>query len=60
MADLTQAQKEYVDDLAMQRVFDMNNDDVFVDALEQKIHQMEEHLKAYFHERVRFHEQNKK
>lgn len=60
MADLTQAQKEYVDDLAMQHVFDMNNDDVFVDALEQKIHQMEEHLKAYFHERVRFHEQNKK
>lgn len=59
MADLTQAQKEYVDDLAMQRVFNMNNDDVFVNALEQKIHQMEDHLKAYFHERVRFHQQNK-
>ena len=59
MADLTKEQKEYVDDLAMQRVFDMNNDDVFVYALEQKIHQMEDHLKAYFHERVRFHKQNK-
>ncbi|EMT6576161.1 TPA: hypothetical protein KEY68_002457 [Providencia rettgeri] len=60
MADLTKAQKEYVDDLAMQRVFDMNNDDVFVDALEQKIHQLEDHLKAYFHERVKFHQQTKK
>lgn len=59
MAELTKEQKEYVDDLAMQRVFDMNNDDVFVNALEQKIHQMEDHLKAYFHERVRFHQQNK-
>ncbi|MEX0425565.1 hypothetical protein KDV38_17755 [Providencia rettgeri] len=60
MADLTKAQKEYVDELAMQRVFDMNNDDVFVDALEQKIHQLEDHLKAYFHERVKFHQKNKK
>ncbi|HGN1706729.1 TPA: hypothetical protein ACKRTE_002615 [Providencia rettgeri] len=60
MTDLTKAQKEYVDDLAMQHVFDMNNDDVFVDALEQKIHHLEDHLKAYFHERVKFHQQNQK
>lgn len=60
MSDLTPAQKEYVDDLAMQRVFNMNNDDVLINALEQKVHQMEEHLKAYFHERVNFHQQKNK
>ena len=60
MADLTKAQKEYVDDLAMQRVFDMNSDEVLVNALEEKIHQMDDHLKAYFHERVKFHQQTKK
>ncbi|MBP6123555.1 MULTISPECIES: hypothetical protein [Providencia] len=60
MSNLTKEQEEYVDDLAMQRVFNMNNDDVFVNALEQKIHQMEDHLKTYFHERVNFHQQNKK
>ncbi len=60
MSNLTHEQKEYVDDLAMQRVFDMNNDDVLINALEQKVHQMEDHLKTYFHERVHFHQQNKK
>ena len=60
MSDLTEKQKEYVDDLAMQRVFNMNNDDVFVNALEEKIQQMEAHLKTYFLERVHFHQQNKK
>ncbi|CAK7017755.1 hypothetical protein [Providencia sp. G1(2023)] len=60
MIDLTETQKEYIDELAMQRVYNMNSDEVFVHALEQKIHQMEDHLKAYFHERVKFHQQNKK
>ncbi|EKT53113.1 hypothetical protein [Providencia sneebia] len=60
MADLTKAQKEYVDELAMERVYDMNNDDVLIDALEKKVHEMEDHLKAYFHERVRFHQNNPK
>ena len=43
MADLSEKQKEYIDDLAMKRVFDMNNDDVLINALEQKIHSMEAH-----------------
>lgn len=60
MADLTQKQKDYLDELAKERVFDMNNDDVVVNALEQKVHQMEEHLKAYFHERVHFHKNTQK
>ncbi len=60
MADLTEKQKEYIDELAMERVYDMNNDDVLINALENKVHQMEDHLKAYFHERVRFHQNNPK
>lgn len=60
MIDLTKAQEEYIDNLAMERVFDMNNDDVLISALEKKIHQMEDHLKAYFHERVRFHQNSQK
>ncbi len=60
MTDLTEKQKQYVDDLAMQQVFDMDNDDVLVNALEQKIHNLEAHLKNYFHERVQFHKNNKK
>ncbi|EKT52982.1 hypothetical protein [Providencia burhodogranariea] len=60
MADLTQKQKDYLDELAKERVFDMNNDDIVVNALEQKVHQMEDHLKAYFHERVHFHKSTQK
>ncbi|HHR6131097.1 TPA: hypothetical protein ACS72K_002725 [Providencia alcalifaciens] len=60
MSDLSEKQKEYIDDLAMKRVFDMNNDDVLINALEQKIHSMEAHLKDYFHERVQFHQKNSK
>ncbi|MCW2256520.1 putative outer membrane protein [Providencia alcalifaciens] len=60
MADLTQKQKDYLDELAKERVFDMNNDDVVINALEQKVHQMEEHLKTYFHERVHFYKNTQK
>ncbi|MER5081923.1 hypothetical protein [Providencia stuartii] len=60
MAELTKEQKQYVDQLAMERVFDMNNDDVLINALEQKVHQMEDHLKTYFHERVHFHQNKQK
>lgn len=60
MTELTKEQKKYVDELAMERVYDMNNDDVLVNALEKKVHQMEDHLKAYFHERVHFHQNNPK
>lgn len=60
MVDITKAQQEYIDELAMERVYDMNNDDVLIDALEKKVHEMEDHLKAYFHERVCFHQNNPK
>ncbi|WP_419210145.1 hypothetical protein ABRP32_16890 [Providencia manganoxydans] len=36
MTELTKEQKKYVDQLAMERVYDMNNDDVLVNALEKK------------------------
>ncbi|KPD03623.1 hypothetical protein [Moellerella wisconsensis] len=59
MSDLTEKQKEFVDDLAMQQVNSMNNDDVFIHAVEQKVNEMETHVKEYFHQRLHFHRQNK-
>lgn len=58
-AQLTQEEKVYVDDLAMQRVDDMNSDEFLVRQLDDKIHGLASHLKAYFEERLAFHKQNK-
>lgn len=60
MTELSEQQKEFVDDLAMQRVDAMNNDDVLITAIEQKVDAMESHIKTYFHERLHFHQNNKR
>ncbi|WP_323116019.1 hypothetical protein [Klebsiella variicola] len=54
MAQLTPQEKVYVDDLAMQRVDDMNSDEFLVRQLDDKIHGLASHLKAYFEERLAF------
>ncbi|HID7484145.1 TPA: hypothetical protein ACXHWU_001798 [Morganella morganii] len=59
MAQLTPEEKVYVDDLAMQRVDDMNSDEFLVRQLDDKIHGLASHLKDYFEERLTFHKQNK-
>lgn len=59
MAQLTPEEKVYVDDLAMQRVDDMNSDEFLVRQLDEKIRGLASHLKDYFEERLTFHKQNK-
>ena len=59
VTELTPEEKVYVDDLAMQRVDDMNSDEFLVRQLDDKIHGLASHLKAYFEERLAFHKQNK-
>ncbi|HIF9250146.1 TPA: hypothetical protein ACX6RB_001225 [Photobacterium damselae] len=53
--ELTQQEKDAIEELAINRVNYMNSDQVLVEAIDQKVHHMEEHLKAYFHERFQFH-----
>ncbi|HIF9316016.1 TPA: hypothetical protein ACX6RQ_000627 [Photobacterium damselae] len=53
--ELTQQEKDAIEELAINRVNYMNSDQVLVEAIDQKVHDMEEHLKVYFHERFQFH-----
>ncbi|MCG3844638.1 hypothetical protein [Photobacterium damselae] len=53
--ELTQQEKDAIEELAINRVNYMNSDQVLVEAIDQKVHNMEEHLKAYFHERFHVH-----
>ena len=59
MAQLTREEKYMLMTLAMQRVDDMNSDEFLVRQLDDKIHGLASHLKAYFEERLAFHKQNK-
>lgn len=52
---LTEAQKSAIEEMVINRVNAMNNDAVLCDAIDNKVHNMEEHLKTYFHERFHFH-----
>ncbi|WP_419209561.1 hypothetical protein ACN08N_11280 [Photobacterium leiognathi subsp. mandapamensis] len=47
--------KEAIEDMVINRVNAMNNDKVLCDAIDAKVHEMEEHLKEYFHQRFHFH-----
>ncbi|GAD29165.1 conserved hypothetical protein [Photobacterium leiognathi lrivu.4.1] len=53
--ELTEAQKEAIEDMVINRVNAMNSDKVLCDAIDAKVHEMEEHLKEYFHQRFHFH-----
>ncbi|KJF89586.1 hypothetical protein [Photobacterium leiognathi] len=53
--ELTEAQKEAIEDMVINRVNAMNNDKVLCDAIDAKVHEMEEHLKEYFHQRFHLH-----
>ena len=54
-AELTDAQKEAIEAIVTDRINAMNNDKVLCDAIDAKVHEMEEHLKEYFHKRFHFH-----
>lgn len=56
--ELSERQKNEIDELALERVQAMNSDEYLCQRIDQKVQEMEEHLKAYFHQRFSFH-QNK-
>ncbi len=55
LTTLTDEQKIYIEKLVMDKINAMNNDKVLCDAIDEKVHEMEEHLKEYFHKRFHFH-----
>lgn len=52
---LTETQKEEIDEIALQRVRAMNSDEFLCQRIDEKIHAMEENIKAYFKSRLSFH-----
>lgn len=46
--ELTEEQKQEIDLIALQRVEAMNSDEFLCQRIDEKVHAMEEHLKAYF------------
>lgn len=52
---LTETQKSAIEEMVINRVNAMNNDAVLCEAIDNKVHSMEEYLKAYFQERFHFH-----
>lgn len=54
-AELTEKQKEVIDEFALQRVRAMNSDEFLCQEIDQKIHAMGESVKAYFKQRLSFH-----
>ena len=53
--ELTEAQKIAIEEMVTNRINAMNNDSVLCDAIDTKVHEMEDHLKQYFHQRFHFH-----
>lgn len=56
--ELSERQKEEIDEMALNRVQAMNSDEYLCQRIDEKVHAMEDHLKAYFHLRFSAH-QNK-
>ncbi|BEH72877.1 hypothetical protein DCF79_10390 [Edwardsiella tarda] len=52
---LTPQEKAAADELALERVYAMNNDEYLLQAVDAKIHRLEAHVKAYFDQRFAFH-----
>ncbi|ERK08377.1 hypothetical protein [Serratia fonticola] len=57
--ELTEAQKQEIDLIALQRVEAMNSDEFLCQRIDEKVHAMEEHLKAYFNRCFSLHLNNK-
>lgn len=53
--DLSDRQKQEIDELALSRVEAMNSDEFFCQEIDQKVEKMEAHLRDYFHKRFAFH-----
>lgn len=53
--ELTEQQKEEIDEFALQRVRAMNSDEFLCQDIDAKIHAMGESVKAYFKTRLSFH-----
>jgi len=56
--ELSERQKDELDEMALDRVQAMNSDEYLCQQIDQKVQAMEEHLKEYFHLRF-FAHQNK-
>ncbi len=56
--ELSERQKDEIDEMALDRVRAMNSDEYLCQRIDQKVQAMEDHLKAYFHQRFSAH-QNK-
>ncbi|AOV97302.1 hypothetical protein A9798_10225 [Edwardsiella hoshinae] len=54
---LTPQEKAVADELALQRVYAMNNDEYLLQVVDAKIQRLEAHVKAYFDQRFAFHNQ---
>lgn len=54
-ANLTEKQKEEIDEIALERVRAMNSDEYICQRIDQKVHAMESHLAEYFKLRLAFH-----
>jgi len=54
-ANLTEKQKDEIDEIALERVRAMNSDEYLCQRIDQKVHAMEAHLVDYFKSRLAFH-----
>ncbi|AIJ09712.1 MULTISPECIES: hypothetical protein [Edwardsiella] len=52
---LTPQEKALADELALERVYAMNNDEYLLQRVDEKIHRLEAHVKAYVEQRFAFH-----
>ncbi|ARD38098.1 hypothetical protein QMU90_000093 [Edwardsiella ictaluri] len=52
---LTPQEKTLADELALERVYAMNNDEYLLQRVDEKIHRLEAHVKAYVEQRLSFH-----
>jgi len=54
--ELSERQKDEIDEMALERVRAMNSDEYLCQRIDQKVQAMEDHLKAYFHQRFSAHQ----
>lgn len=48
--ELSERQKDEIDEMALERVRAMNSDEYLCQRIDQKVQEMEDHLKEYFHQ----------
>ena len=57
---LTNEQKDYIEQMAINKVNDMNNDQFLIDSIHDEIDKMDEHLRDYFYKIFHHHSKQKK